>query len=126
MPRENSKKNPRTAEELSALKIDPEQVMDKVVGYLLDINHPQGGSKAKYFTEMMGYSNKNAVDLANQSVFNGNNAEFVGHNGYGAQYNLTVRIDSADGTKKHQINTGWIHVDGEDTIRLVTAYPNSR
>jgi hypothetical protein len=96
-------------------------VYDKLLRYILNLDHPTGGSKAKWFKEALGFTIENMDDLARQIVFDGGKAIETGATKYGTLYNQTIRITGANG-RVIDVVFGWIK--GNDGVaKLVTAIP---
>ncbi len=105
----------KTATELS--------VEDKLARYLLNPNHPVGGTKAKFFEEALGFTKDNADDLARQFVFDPKKATQTTITEYGTKYNQIINVVGANG-RTIPINTAWIKGDN-GVVRLVTAVPGN-
>jgi len=99
-------------------------VDDKLARYLLNKDHPIGGSKADWFDQALGYNQKNADDLARQINFNENLAVKTSLTEHGQKYNQTIAIQGANG-KTIDVNFGWIRNNDGD-VRLVTAIPTKQ
>ena len=99
--------------------IDPAKVRD----YLLDPDHPEGGSKARYFRSL-GYSRlawrrlESDLRSAHESKRIKNDVQTV----YGDKYRLVSRITGPNG-RSAIIVTVWIVREGESFARLVSAHP---
>jgi hypothetical protein len=96
-------------------------VETKLEKYLLDLNHPTGGSKAKWFKEALGFTQKNADKLAKQIVFDPKKAEITEVTQHGAKYNQVISIKGANG-KVIDVKFAWIK-NNDGVVRLVTAIP---
>jgi len=106
----------KTATQLSVEK--------KLARYILNPDHAEGASKAKWFKEALGFSKQNSADLAKQIVFDEEKATVIGTNQYGTKYNQTISIVGANG-KKIDVVFGWIK-DNDGNINLVTAIPTKK
>ena len=101
-------------------------VKEKLTKYLLDPNHPVGGSKAKWFKEALGFTKDNWKDLAKQIVFDINKAVSKGNTkGFGEKFEQIIEIMGANG-KKIAVQFNFIVREGEDFARLVGAIPTKR
>jgi RHS repeat-associated protein len=96
-------------------------VEEKLLKYLLNISHPVGGSKAKWFKEALGFTVDNADDLANQIVFNSKTAIQTGVTEFGVKYNQVISISGANG-KVIDVTFAWIK-NNDGVVRLVTGIP---
>ena len=99
-------------------------VKDKLYRYLLDPEHPVGGSKAKWFEEALGFTKENLDDLAKQIKFDSAKAIQTRIIPTGIQYNQTIEIIGANG-KKIEVVFAWIK-NNDDVVRLVTAIPTKK
>jgi len=95
----------------------------KVVEYLLSRNHPDGGSKARFF-ERFGFRLSEWMVLAASLKEHGqiNPVVNVVETGHGRRYSVDGPIRSPDG-RDPAIRTVWIVEPGVDVPRLITAYP---
>jgi len=98
-----------------------ESVVDKLSRYLLNAEHPVGGSKAKWFEQALGFNQSNLTQFANQIKFDRTTAVVTGINEYGTKYNQIITITGANG-KKIDVLFAWIE-NKDGVIRLVTAFP---
>ena len=94
----------------------------KITDYLLDPNHPFGGSKARFFLHC-GFSPADwrtmAEALAEHPVLNP--VESTTATRYGAKYVVRCSLATPDG-RNPCVVTVWMK-DGDAPPRLVTAYP---
>jgi hypothetical protein len=110
--------------EVNVLAKTAESVTDKLQRYLLNPDHPVGGSKAKWFEQALGYTKDNLGDLAKQIVFDPTKAVETGVTQYGTMYNQVITITGANG-KQIDVTFAWIkNLDG--IVRLVTAIPTDK
>jgi hypothetical protein len=99
-------------------------VVDKLNRYLLNPDHPEGGSKAMWFERALGYTRNNSYALAKQIVFNADLASSEEITQYGTKFNQIIRITGANG---RQIDVNFVWIKNFDGItRLVTAIPTSK
>jgi hypothetical protein len=99
---------------------------EKLSDYLLDEQHPVGGSKAKFFRGV-GY------DAADPSVLERDLLKIVQHadavsekdSPFGTKYVVAGKMTAPNGTEVN-VTTVWIVETPEDRPRLVTAYPGDK
>lgn len=96
----------------------------KITSYLLDINHPEGGGKAK-FLMAHGFHAGQPQILADAIHAHAelNCIEETVHNSYGTKHIVRCHIPTPDG-RNPCIQVIWIREHGCETNRLVTAYPS--
>ena len=95
---------------------------EKVVGYLLDLEHPAGASKARYFRAHGYHSGNVAVLTAGLlRVASGEVAEQK-ESPFGRKYVIRGDLAAPRGTLL-RVETIWIQLPGSSGPRLVTAYP---
>lgn len=102
-----------------------QSVDDKLTRYLLNMDHPVGGSKAKWFKKALGYTQDNMDDLAKQIVFDPKKAVQTGVTQYGTKFNQTTSIKGANG-KVIDVTFAWMKSAEDDVVRLVTAIPTKK
>jgi uncharacterized Zn-binding protein involved in type VI secretion len=113
----------KAAKEAAAKAASEASVADKLERYLLNPDHPVGGSKAKWFKEALGFTRDNAGDLAKQIVFDESKAVQTQVTQYGTKFNQTIDVLGANG-RTIPVKTAWIR--GPDGIpKLVTAVPGN-
>lgn len=95
----------------------------KLKSYLLNLEHPDGKSKAKFFIESLGISPSDWMYLSDQirGAMNGAVLYRVGKNNQGITHGAYIQIRGRNG-RTAVLQTGWIISPGE-SARLVTAYP---
>ncbi len=104
--------------------LDTDWTNKKLNEYLLNKDHPVGGSKAKWFDEALGFDKSNVDQLSNQIIFDEKNAIPTVQTEYGQKYNQVISITGANG-REIDVTFAWIkHNDG--TIKLITAIPTKR
>jgi uncharacterized protein DUF6883 len=97
-------------------------VADKLARYLLNPDHIDGGPKANWFKQALGFHRENAPDLAKQLVFDESQAVRRGVNEYGTLFNQTINVTGANG-RTIPVTTG--RTIGPDGVpRLNTAFPS--
>ena len=95
---------------------------EKLTGYLLDLAHPVGGSKARFF-RAHGFDDGNAALLASGLRAIGEVGDASERPGvFGTKYVVAGDLPTPRGTVL-KIETVWIIETGGDRPRLVTAYP---
>lgn len=106
------------------LRVDEEKILD----YLLDPKHIEGGGKAQFF-QRFGFTRAQWRDLADALKKLGRNYEVIRvvESPYGVKYIVDGELDAPDG-RRPTVRTVWIadkQDDGapSDSVRLVTAHP---
>lgn len=95
---------------------------EKLVYYLLDLNHPEGGPKAAFFRRC-GFEPTRYNDLQAALLAQAARAEVTSVSSpYGVKYVAEGPILGVDGIVR-QIRSVWIIEPGQDGPRFVTAYP---
>ena len=100
-------------------------VIDKLDRYLLNLEHPIGGSKAKWFEKALGFTKENMNNLAKQIVFDETKATQTALTEYGAKFNQLIKVEGANG-KIIEVNFAWMKNKEDGFVRLVTAIPTSK
>jgi hypothetical protein len=95
----------------------------KVIGYLLNFSHPNGWSKAKFFSQL-GFNLSNWPELIQSLRLHIDRAEVfsIQQTTFGTKYVLQGEFSSVKG-KTYLLRTVWFVGYNEDTPKLVTAYP---
>jgi hypothetical protein len=95
---------------------------EKARDYLLNPNHPVGGSKAAWFASI-GYSIDDWQDLVDDLCLLARSVDdFVATSSpFGVKYEVTGRI-GRPGHRRADVIAVWI-VEGNSSPRLITAYP---
>ena len=101
-----------------------DSVNKKLQNYLLDLNHPAGGSKAKWFKQALGFTQDNLDDLAKQIQFDPSKAIQTGVTEYGTKFNQVIKIVGAN-DKKIDVTFAWIR-NNDGVVRLVTSIPTPK
>lgn len=119
-----------------ALPNAPHQIVDadlpenKFVKYLLNPDHPKGGSKAKFFLDELGIGPEDWRDLAAQFYEGVAKADLTQleikswEGGQGASFNCVISVRGKNG-RRANIETNWIVKPGL-LPQLSTAYPADR
>jgi hypothetical protein len=93
----------------------------KLQNYLLNPDHPVGGSKAKWYRQALGFTRENSANLARQLVFDPATAIPTINTSHGQKYSQTIPIKGENG-RTIEVKVIWIrNLDG--VIRIVTAPP---
>lgn len=97
----------------------------KIKSYLLNLEHPNGKSKAKFFLEYLGIEQEDWRYLADQICGGMETAVLyrVSNNPYGVTHGAYIEINGRNG-RTALIETGWI-IEGDKSASFVTAYPYS-
>ena len=95
----------------------------KVRDYLLNLSHPDGGSKAVWF-HSLGYSRENWIQLANDLVAIARECDDfdIEFSSFGVKYKTSGMIGRPS-NRPGLVFTVWI-VEDDDPPRFVTAYPD--
>ena len=101
--------------------VAPEKVRD----YLLASDHPLGRGKAKFFAQLgFAESNWHALQAALLDLARSGDAEIGPRNRFGQKYLVRGALSGPQGRPMRVLSI-WIILNGEDTPRLLTAYPGS-
>ncbi len=99
-------------------------VQDKLDRYLLNLDHPKGSPKAKWFKDALGFTRENSDELAGQIVFDSSKAVQTEVVRFGILFNQTISIKGANG-RVIKVLFAWIRND-DGVVRLVTAVPTKK
>ncbi len=99
-------------------------VKDKLYGYLLNPSHSEGGSKARWFKEALGFTRENMNDLSKQMIFDEFKAVKTATTPHGSKFNQTINITGMNG-KKIDVLFGWIR-NNDGVVRLIIAIPSKK
>lgn len=96
---------------------------EKLLDYLLNPDHPKGGSKAFAFRNVLGYTKENAQDLASafREGLNSWKATERKPQKHGRPYEVKMLLSGPTG-RQATVKTGWIMDNGSDHPRLTSAY----
>jgi RHS repeat-associated protein len=99
-------------------------VHTKLHRYLLNPTHAEGGPKAKWFREALGFTQSNRDRLASQIVFNERSAIPTSKTRHGQKYEQSIQITGENGRR---IDVLFIWNRGSDGVpKLVTALPTKK
>lgn len=98
---------------------------NKVRNYLLNLEHPKGGPKAKFFIDTLAIQRGDWKYLADQISSAMNSAKIfrLKSNSHGITHGAFIEIEGRNGCRCI-IQTSWI-IESDSAPRLVTAYPHS-
>ena len=96
---------------------------EKITRYLLNHNHPEGESKADFFSRF-GFRVENWSSLAEALRIHGANNDVVEvtETEWGTEYVVEGILETPD-RRNPQVRVVWIVDRGRDVPRLITAYP---
>lgn len=101
----------------------------KTEGYLLNPNHPQGSAKAKFFIEILGYSQRNGEQLHN-ALYNSIRGRLpvkTDKTQYGIRHTFHTAIRGINGRLYEANVVVVIQRDNKRvTYKIVTVYPNKK
>lgn len=101
----------------------------KMKNYLLNINHPQGGPKAKFFIETLGYSSNDGRLLFEnivKSIINKNPIK-TENSEHGKRLTFEVKLRGKSGVYiKANVVTVLQQDNGKMTYRIITAFPGRK
>jgi aspartate/tyrosine/aromatic aminotransferase len=97
----------------------------KLTGYLLNLSHPVGFSKAKFF-RANGFNESNVAYFENEllKLAIQNEVAEIEETSFGKVYVVIGSIDAPNG-QKLKVRTVWEIRDDAENPRFVTAYPES-
>ncbi len=97
----------------------------KIVDYLLNLQHPIGASKARFFARY-GFNAREWARLAAALKEHGQTNEVTGmrETGYGVVYQIDGELVATDG-RSAMLRTVWQAETGAVAPRLIAAYPLS-
>ena len=95
----------------------------KVVAYLLSADHPDGRSKATFFSDL-GFRAQQWGQFAKALLDHGGTGDVttVARSDFGTRYNVDGTITTPDG-RNPRIRTVWIAASEHAAPRLITAHP---
>jgi len=99
---------------------------EKIAGYILNVNHPYGATKARFFVTL-GFSVDAWNVLADALREHGRTHEVVvcRETGYGPRYVVEGELGTPSGARAF-IRSVWQFDHGSIAPRLITAYPVQR
>ena len=99
---------------------------DKITLYLLNLNHPDGWPKAKFFRQI-GFNETNINEFKKALLKISKTEEVVkidkSKSKYAVKYTIDGTIVSPKNGKKYIIRTGWKITKGKKVPWLITAFP---
>lgn len=105
-------------------KLTQESINSKLDGYLLNKEHPIGGSKAKWFEKALGFNKNNSQQLSSQIIFDKSKAVQTAVTEYGTKYSQIIPIKGVNG-KIIDVEFVWIK-NNDGIVRLVTSIPTKK
>ena len=95
----------------------------KIIDYLLAFDHPEGGSKAEFFTRF-GFTADTWQVLADALIAHARTHPVcsTSESKHGTKYRIDGQVSCPDG-RSPSIRAVWIIDTGAEAPRLVTAYP---
>jgi len=106
-----------------------EDSKEKIVTYVLDINHSRGGSKAKFFIEILGFSPTKPEQFYNsiKEAITGKAPIQKTQTKYGLKYEFHEIVNGVNGISITANVIIIIQRDNEKiTFRLISAYPGKK
>lgn len=99
---------------------------EKIIGYLLSLEHWSGRGKAIFFLRF-GFQTKKWRELADALIEHAaaNEIESEVKTDYGKKYIIEGEIETPSG-RRPVVRTVWFIAKGESIPRFVTAYPEER
>lgn len=101
----------------------------KTESYLLNVNHPIGGSKAKFMKEVLGYD-KTDSKLFHKNIISaiiGKNPNKTTKTEYGLKHQFNVKLIGKGGKSIKANVTIIVQKDnGRKTYKLITVHPGKR
>jgi hypothetical protein len=96
---------------------------EKITEYLLSTDHPDGRSKARFFTEF-GFRIEGWEILAEALRKHGTSCSVVNtvESEFGTRYTIEGELETPDG-RRPRVRIVWMVEKGSETPRLITAYP---
>ena len=95
----------------------------KILEYLLNVDHPEGGSKARFFLSC-GFSKDEPQDFIRELFWHASEDEFVRaeHGLWGTKFIFEGMLITPDG-RNPRIRSIWHRTHSGSVAELVTAYP---
>lgn len=101
----------------------------KMEDYLLNPDHPQGGSKAKFLEEVLGYSNGDSQALHDNiaAALSGKEPSKTTTTEHGVKYEYEIKLRSRDDASTTANVTVVVQRDnGSDDFRIITLVPRKK
>lgn len=99
-----------------------ESVEQKLLTYLLDPEHPDGGPKAEWFRRALGFTRENYQDLALQILYDPAGASAQRADVHGVRLEQLITLSGANGRTIADVRLYWIR-EPDDHVRLLTIKP---
>lgn len=115
---------PKKASGTGNTKLTQESINSKLDGYLLNKEHPVGGSKASWFEKALGFNKNNSQQLNSQIIFDKSKAVQTAVTEYGTKYSQIIPIKGVNG-KIIDVEFVWIK-NNDGIVRLVTSIPTKK
>ena len=124
----------RIADDIKTSKFDAsllsfDESKKKYDAYLLNLDHPEGGSKAKFLKETLGYQSGDSEKLHNaiKEAIDGKIPNSVEKTNYGTKYNFDVSLKGNNGKYESANVTIVVQNDNGKTIwRIITIVPGKK
>ena len=110
-------------------KFSYEESKLKYDDYILKLDHPDGGSKAKFLKDVLGYKKGDSKELHKSigEAINGKIPNVVEQTKFGLKYTFNTKIKGKDGNYKSANVVVVVQNDnGKTTWRTITLYPNKK
>lgn len=92
----------------------------KLVDYLLDLNHEDGGSKAKFFIHILGFTRNKPKELEREFL----RIAYTGTVSEKKPEPLGDYFIIIDKVRDYGVKTVWMVKNGRDFPELISAYPH--
>ena len=96
--------------------------IEKLWYYCLDLDHPRGKHKARFFEAMLGLTTNDAEELRQTllNVVRTHHAVMIDQDKYGKRYVIDFTMKRS--TRTARVRSSWIIRNGEDFPRLTSCY----
>ncbi|WP_185347969.1 DUF6883 domain-containing protein [Listeria immobilis] len=119
-----AEKSTKKASGAKNAQLTQESINSKLDGYLLNKEHPVGGSKANWFEKALGFNKSNSQQLSSQIIFDKSKAVQTAVTEYGTKYSQIIPIKGVNG-KVINVEFVWIK-NNDGIVRLVTSIPTKK
>ena len=110
-------------------KFDYKESLPKYDGYLLNLDHSDGGSKAKFLKEVLGYE-KGDGELLHSAISDAINNKYpdeIENTKFGTKYTFRIKIKGKNGRYEFANVIVVVQNDkGKTTWRIITLYPGEK